>query len=147
MPRVILTEQPDYQFEFNIKIQKKDLNYAGHLGNDALVKKIHEARIDLFKKLGYKELDLGDGKTGIIIGDLIVNYKSEGFKDEDLKIESHIGEITEKSMRIFHRIIKLKDNKILALAETGLITFDYQSREITEIPATFKEILNKQIND
>ena len=143
MSRIILKEQPDYEFEFITKIQTKDLNYAGHLGNDALLKMIQEARIDLFKKLGFKELDLGNGKTGIIIGDLVVNYKAEGFEGEILKIESHIGQVTEKSMRIFHRITKSKENKILAVAEMGLIAFDYKAREITEFPEIFREVLIK----
>ena len=141
MPRVILKEQLDYEFEFITKIQTKDLNYGGHLGNDALLKMIQEARIDLFQKLGFKELDLGDGKTGVIIGDLVVNYKAEGFEDEELKIESHIGQITEKSLRVFHRIIKIKKDILMTLAETGLIAFDYKSREITEFPEVFWEIL------
>lgn len=143
MPRVILKEQPDYEFKFITKIQTEDLNYAGHLANEALLKMIQEARIDLIKKLGFKELDLGDGKTGVIIADLVVNYKSEGFEGDELRIESHIGQITERSIRIFHRIFKNKNDILLTLAETGLVAFNYKIREITKFPEPFWEVLAK----
>ena len=79
MPRVKLESQPKYEFVFETTIQKVDLNYAGHLGNDALLRMLQTARIELFQNRGYKELDLGDGKTGIIIGDLVVNHKGVVF--------------------------------------------------------------------
>ncbi len=120
-----------------------DLNYAGHLGNDALVSLIQEARVSLFHELGYKELDLGDGKTGIIIGDLVINFKAEGFMFDELVIQSQIGEVTEKSMRLFHRMVKKDDNTLLALVESGLIAYDYDNRKITSFPSRFIKTLEK----
>lgn len=137
LSHIKLEEQPEYEFSFEVTIQTRDLNYAGHLGNDALVSIIQETRVSLFQDLGCKELDLGDGKTGIIIGDLIINFKAEGFVFDQLIIESHIGEVTEKSIRLFHRIIKKNDNALLALVETGLIAFDYEKRRISKFPNRF----------
>lgn len=141
MPRVTLQEQPNYKFQFKTIIQAEDLNYAGHLGNDALVRLVQDARKELFVKLGYKELDLGDGKTGIIIGDLVVNFKSEGFESDEIKIESQIGEVTDKSLRIFHKVLKEKDENVLALVETGLVAFNYDTRTVAIFPDGFKKVL------
>ena len=141
MPRVVLLEQPRYEFKYEITILNQHLNYAGHLGNDALIGLIQKARIGVFNALGYKELDLGDGKTGIIIGDLAVNFKAEGFLNDKLRIESQVGDVTDKSIRICHRVIKEKDDVVLALVETGLVAFDYASRKITVLPEKFAETL------
>ncbi len=141
MTRINLQELPNYKFNYNTTIKSSDLNYAGHLGNEALVGIIQDARIELFKDLGFKELDLGDGKSGIIIGDLVVNFKAEGFINDELKIESQIGEITDKSFRIFHKIVKVKDNNLLALAETGVVAFNYKTREVIKIPPGFLKTL------
>ena len=144
MPRTVLEEQSSYEFNFETTVRKHNLNYAGHLGNDALVGLIQEARIGLFNALDYKELDLGDCKTGIIIADLVVNFKSEGFLDDKLRIESHIGDVTDKSLRIYHRVLKDKDDSMLALVETGLVAFDYSSRRITTFPLGFvKSIIDR----
>ena len=143
MPRVTLEEQNKYEFKFKTTIQTRDLNYANHLGNDALVSLLQESRVALFKKLGFKELDLGDGRTGIIIGDLLINFKAEGFLFDELSIEDHIGDITEKSFRIYSRVVATKNNTVLALAETGVVAFDYKARKITTIPEAFRQALEK----
>lgn len=139
MPRVKLHSQPHYEFHYEVTLQVRDINYGGHLGNDALVGLLHEARIALFHRLGFSEMNLGDGQTGIIMADLVVNYLEEGFMLDRLDIGSHIGEVTKHSFRIFHRLNK--GDKILALAETGLITFNYAERKIAPLPASFRQAL------
>jgi acyl-CoA thioesterase FadM len=90
--------------------------------------------------LGFSELDLGDGRTGIIMADLAVNYLGEGFMFDDITVLSHIDEISSVSYRIFHHFVNKE--KTIALAETGIIAFDYNDRRIVEIPASFIEALN-----
>lgn len=141
MPRVKLHPQPIYEFHYELTLQVRDINYGGHLGNDALVGLLHEARINLFHSLGLSEMNLGDGQTGIIMADLVVNFVEEGFMLDRLDIGSHIGEVTKHSFRIFHRLDK--GDKILALAETGLIAFNYTKRKIAPIPASFQQALEK----
>jgi acyl-CoA thioesterase FadM len=141
MPRVKLAEQLHYEFHYQVTLQVRDINYGGHLGNDAVVGLIHEARLNLLRQLGCNEMDLGDGQTGLIIGDLVVNYKAEGFMFDCLQIDSHIGEINRNSFRIFHRFTK--NGEILALAETGIVTFNYQQRRIAFIPDRFINALNQ----
>lgn len=140
MPRVKLQEQSCYEFRYEITLQVRDINYGGHLGNDALVGLLHEARINLLSQLGCSEMNLGDGQTGMIMGDLVVNFREEGFMLDRLQIDSHIGEISQRSFRIFHRITK--GDNLLALAETGLVTFNYARRAIAPVPAAFIEALN-----
>lgn len=142
MPRVKLHPQPLYEFHYEVTLQVRDINYGGHLGNDALVSLLHEARINLLHNLGLSEMNLGDGQTGIIMADLVVNFLEEGFMLDRLDISSHIGEITKRSFRVFHRLNK--GDKILALAETGLIAFNYAERKITPIPASFRQALENR---
>jgi acyl-CoA thioesterase FadM len=135
--RVKLQEQPEYKFKYIRKIRKSDLNYAGHLGNDNLISIIQEARIAVFNELGYTELDLGDGKTGIIIGDLVVNFMAEGFEADELLIESQFGEQQENSIRLFYRVSRVTDGTLLALVETGLVAFDYKTHKTSKWPEKF----------
>jgi acyl-CoA thioesterase FadM len=139
MPRVKLQRQPSYEFHYEVTLQVRDINYGGHLGNDALVGLLHEARINLLHSLGLSEMNLGDGQTGIIMADLVVNFLEEGFMLDRLDIDSHIGEMTQRSFRIFHRLTK--GGKILALAETGIVTFNYAERKIAPVPQSFQQTL------
>ena len=142
MPYIILHEKANYEFQYSTTIQTRDLNYVGHLGNDKLVVIIQDARNNLFHELGFQERDMGDGRTGIIIGDMVVNFKGEGFLFDELLVESHIGESTPKSFRLFHRIVNVKDKKLIALVETGLIAYDYEMRKVTAFPEVFNRALS-----
>jgi len=145
MPKVKLKKMDNYEFEYKTILQVRDINYGGHLGNDALVSLTHIARINMLRTLGFSELDLGDGKTGIIMADLAVNYIGEGFMFDEVTVLTHIDEISPVSFRVFHNFIK--DDKTIALAETGIIAFDYNERRITEIPETFFYSLKKYISE
>lgn len=135
MPRVKLEEQPEYAFSHTVTVRVTDLNYGSHLANSALVELLHEARARLFHQLGCSEVDLGDGHTGIIMADLAINFKAEGFLFETLRIDSHIAELGRKSFRIFQRV--RKEEGLVALAETGIVTFDYRVRSPAVVPETF----------
>lgn len=135
MPRVKLEEQPDYEFHYEVTLQVRDINYGGHLGNDALIGLLHEARLALLRQLGCTEMTLADDQTGIILGDLVVNYRAEGFMFDRLNLDSHLGEIGRNSFRIFHRVTR--DKTLIALAETGIVTFNYRERKIVPVPEGF----------
>jgi acyl-CoA thioesterase FadM len=138
-PRIKLQELPAYAFHFDAVLQPRDINYGGHLGNDALVSLIHAARVHLLRELGASERDLGDGKTALIMADLAVNYRAEGFLFDAIRVESQVGEISRSGFRIFHRVTR--DGKVLALAETGLACFNYGERKIATLPSAFIDAL------
>lgn len=58
--------------EVSITVRITDINYGNHLGNDALVSIIHEARVKWLYLNGYTELNI-EG-AAIIMGELLVNY-------------------------------------------------------------------------
>ena len=136
MPRIKLDPQDRYRHTYETTIEVTDLNYGNHMGNDALVGIIHRARVHLLHRLGAVENNLGDGKTGILLTDLVVNYKGEGFLFDTLIVESTIGELRPKGFRMFHRITT-EQNRLIALAETGIVAFDYHKRKVAQIPEAF----------
>ncbi|OPY01756.1 MAG: acyl-CoA thioesterase YbgC [Syntrophorhabdus sp. PtaB.Bin184] len=141
MPRIKLEEQASYEFMFPVTLYPRDINYAGHLGNDSLVVIIGSARAEMFHSMGFAEGDLGDGKTGIIMSDLVVNYRAEGFIFDELVIETHIGEIGAGGFRVFYRVTK--KGRVLALVETGFVTFDYSIRRLVHVPEIFVKTLKQ----
>lgn len=139
MPRTKLSEQPHYFFKYHTSLKIRDINYGNHLSNDAVVGLIHEARIDMFKKIGCTELELGDGKTGILIADLVVNYKKQGYLGDEIIIHLDIDEIGKKGFRIFYKIERSDD--LIVLAENGIVVYDYQAEKIATVPKEFIEAL------
>ncbi|HEX2964952.1 MAG TPA: thioesterase family protein [Syntrophorhabdaceae bacterium] len=137
--RVKLLEQDWYEFQFSIVVREGHVNEADHVGYDSIVQMIGEARIDLLRKLGFTQLDIGEQKTGIIMRDLVITYHEEGSLFDEIVIDSHAGEITRSSFRLFHRLTR--KNRIIALAETGLSCFNYEIHKVVRLPEVFLEAL------
>jgi len=139
MPRVILEEQKAYEFSFDIQVRVSDINAAGHVGNSEMVALVHEARSQFFIAMGMSELNLGDSEHGIILADLLFNFRAEAFMGDVLVIKCHIGDYSEKGFRIFYRVSRRGD--IIALAETGSVVLNYKERKPSFVPKIFKNLV------
>ena len=88
---------------------------------------------------GLSEGNLGDGRTGIIMTDFVVNLKAEGFMFDNLEVYTHIGELTKNGFRFFHKVTR--GATLVALAEAGFLAFDYTAGKVTRVPETFANAL------
>ncbi len=140
MNRIQLEEHTRYPFRAELEVRVGDLNYVDHLGWDRLLGLAHQARLDLFEELGIKEMDLGDGQTGLVIVDAAVIYQGEAFLGDVLVFETCVFDLTSSSFRLAHRVRKKNDQKV-ALVEIGLMAFDYVNRRSTRLPDALQERL------
>ncbi|EJF11779.1 thioesterase family protein [Pontibacter sp. BAB1700] len=84
MPRIKVAIPEHVSFEATIPVRITDLNYGAHLGNDALLSILHEARLQLLRHFGYTELDMGG--ASLIMADVAIEYKGEGFYGDVLTL-------------------------------------------------------------
>lgn len=111
------------------------LNYGNHLGNDSLLSLIHESRVRFFNHLGYSEKDIAG--TAVIMTDVAIVYKSEGFYGDRLLFHLGVADVTPKSFDIFYRVQNVSSGKDLAEAKTGILGFDYDTRKSKSFPTEF----------
>jgi acyl-CoA thioester hydrolase len=142
MARVKLEIPAHKIFTTDIPVRITDINYGNHVGNDALVSIVHEARMQWLAANNYTELNIGG--AALIMADLAVEYKAESFYGDTLNVTISIGEITKISFEIFYEITTTRmDKKILiANVKTGMVCFDYDARKVTSVPEIFKKFLN-----
>lgn len=119
----------------HIKVRIGDINYAGHLSNDALIGILHDARYQFYKKMGYTELNI-EG-LGTIMADLIVNYKNESFHGDNLQIDMAVANCTRSSFDLFYNLTIAGTQKVIAIAKTAIVIYDYKVRKIKSIPQGF----------
>lgn len=143
MPRIRLAEQEAYEFHYEVQVRPQDINYSGHVGNDNLIALVGAARAYALHSMGVSELDLGDGKTGVIMIDLAVNYRAEAFLFDSLTIDTYVGEMGKSGFRMFHRV--RNDRRIIGLVESGFATYNYQEKKVSPVPETFKKLLGSSI--
>ena len=129
-------ENPLYRCSIPVRIS--DINYGNHLGNDALLSIIHEARMQLLRQWGYTELDVGG--NSLIMGDVMIAYRGEAFYGDILTVDLFAEDISERSFALLYRIATKREGKPVAVADarTGMVCFDYTSRTISTMTAELK---------
>ncbi len=130
---------------FSVPVRITDINYGNHVGNNAIVEFIHEARVQFLKVHHFTELDAGG--IGLIMNELIVEYKNESFYNDQLNISVFCGDITRVSFELYYELsVKRNEtNIIIAHAKTGMVGYDYEEKKVVAIPDALKKVLSSQL--
>lgn len=135
MARVKLELPEKFDFVTEMPVRITDINYGRHLGNDALLSFIHEARVRFLASLGLSELDVGD--CGLIMVDAVIVYKAQAVYGDILSIEVAARDFTPLGCDIAYRISNPKSGTEIARAKTGILCYDYSRRKVVKCPDKF----------
>lgn len=135
MARIKLEIPEKFIFKTELSVRITDLNYGGHLGNDSVLRLIHESRVRFFKSLGYDEKNVAN--NGIIMADSVIVYKSEAFYGDQIQVGIAVDEFYKVGCDIFYHLINSETAKEIARAKTGIVFFDYQRRKKSRVPLEF----------
>jgi acyl-CoA thioester hydrolase len=126
----------------NVPVRITDINYGNHLGNDSFIAIIHEARIQWLQQYNYTELNIGG--VGLILADLMVEFKNESYYGDCIEITIAAGEISKVSFELFYQLHTKRNDKtiLLAVAKTGMVCYDYAIKKVVAIPEKLKNILS-----
>jgi acyl-CoA thioesterase FadM len=139
MARVKIDIPAQLDFNTQIPVRIADINYGGHVGNDAILSIIHEARLRFLAHAGHVELDK-EGQTGLIMADAALVYKGEGFHGDIFDIAVGTGDFTPFGFDIYYRITTTREDNTILIAEakSGMIYFDYKERKVARLPEAWK---------
>lgn len=135
MPRIKLELPTHFQFTAEIPIRISDINYGGHLGNDAVLSILHEARLRMLIEHGWTEMNI-EG-VGLIMSDSAVLYKSEAFYGESLRIQIAVKDFTRFGCDIYYLVRERESGREVVQAKTGIAFFNYQERKLAPVPERF----------
>lgn len=141
MARIKIEVPENTMASFHIPVRITDINYGNHLGNDAFVSIVHEARMQWLHQYGYTELDI-EG-TGLIMSDLAVEFKSESFYGDVVEANISAGEISRAGFELYYQLFVTRNNEriLLANVKTGMISYDYKAKKVVAIPDKLRSIL------
>jgi len=122
-----------------LPVRITDLNYGGHLGNDALLSLLHEARVQLLTYAGLAELDAAT-KLGVIMADVAIEYRGEAFYGDVLHIQLAATEPHKYGFDVAYWV-KNQAGKEIARAKTGLLLFDYNTRKLRPMAEELRQRL------
>lgn len=141
----IKMEMPENKLAIiKIPVRISDINYGNHIGNDAFVSIIHEARIQWLKQNQFSEMNF-DGSS-LIMGDLVIEFKQEGFYGDEIEVQLFAGEISRVSFELYYQLSTQRNGQkvVLANAKTGMICFNYTIKKTESIPENAKAMLTKK---
>jgi acyl-CoA thioesterase FadM len=139
MPRIKIKMPEKINASIPIATRITDHNYGNHVGNDAIVGILHEARVQWLALNQFTEFDAGG--TSLIMGHLAVEYKQQIIYPCQLVVEVAIGEVTRASFELVY-CIKNDKAEVMVRAITGLVCYDYKNKEVLPIPEKLVEVLN-----
>ncbi len=141
MSRIKIAFPENVSYTATIPVRITDLNYGNHVGNDAVLSMIHEARMQFLTHFGFTELNCAG--VGLIMSDVGIEFKKEIFYGDTLSVQIAAVNFTSVGFDLFYRLFN-KENTVVALAKTGMICYNYEAKKITAVPAEVKEKLAVQ---
>ncbi len=136
MARIKLHLPEQFPFTTDIRVRISDINYGGHLGNDAVLGIVQEARVQFLSSHGFSEKDAGG--AGIIMVDAVVVYRSESFYGDILTVAVAVVDLTAAGCDFVFRLTNRATGKEVARAKTGIAFFDYRSHSVVPVPEAFR---------
>jgi acyl-CoA thioesterase FadM len=136
MSRVRLEMPEAFSFSTEIAVRITDVNYGGHLGNDALLTLLHEARVRFLRSFGWSEMDVAG--AAIIMTDAVIVYRHEAYPGDLLRVDIAVGDLQATACDIFYRVTNGSTGVETARVKTGIAFFDYGKRKIVPMPDEFR---------
>lgn len=134
MARIKIPLPEHFHFSCLIPVRITDINYGGHVGNETILTIAHEARMQFLKSLGYTEMNFGG--EGMIMADAGIEFKNELFYGDIVVAAVAVSGVSKIGFDLIYKMEKASEasNKIVAIAKTGMICYDYDIKKIIPIP-------------
>ena len=137
MPRIQFELPEQFTFSTEIQIYISHVNQGGHLDNAQLLTLVSEARVRFFQALGYREA--GVEGLSIVVGDIVAQYKSEGFHGETMRVEMVPADFNKYGFDIVFRMTEKDSGREVARGKLGVVFTDRETRKVAVVPDRFKE--------
>jgi acyl-CoA thioesterase FadM len=107
------------------------------MGNERVLNMANDIREKMFMHLDCMSiLHDTENTQGIVIANHSINYKNEGFLNDEITCQTGITNITECSFDLIFNFIK-QDGRTLAVLRSGCVFYNFNLRKIRPLPEDF----------
>ncbi len=135
MSRIQFALPEHFVFATQLPIYISHVNQGGHLDNAQLLTLVSEARVRFFKSLGYRESDVAG--CPIVVGDLVAQYKSEGFHGETMRVRMLPMDFNRYGFDLVYCMDCVDTGREVARGKVGIVFIDRATRKPAPVPAAF----------
>ena len=76
--------------------------------------------------------------VGIIVADAAVQYRSEAFHGEVMRVSMGAADFSRYGCDLPWRMVERESGREVARGKTGIVFFDYSERKVTGVPEGFR---------
>lgn len=139
MPRIVFDLPAHFSFSTEMQIYISHVNQGGHLDNAQLLSLVSEARVRFFQSLGYSEADVGD--LSIVVGDIVAQYKSEGFHGETMRVQMVASDFNRYGFDLVFCMAEKSGGREVARGKIGIVFIGKHTRKVAPIPEVVRTLL------
>ena len=119
-----------------VQVRFSDTDALGHVNNAVYLSYLESARVDYLRELlGAKKIE----ELGVIIARVEIDYKSPAFHHETLRVGCRVEEIGGSSIRMDYRIEDKASGRLVALAKSVLVAYDYAAARVVRVREDWRE--------
>jgi acyl-CoA thioester hydrolase len=124
-----------YRFTNAQEVSFRDLDVFGHVNNAVYLTYIETARLRYLQDvLGLRSVD----DLLVIVAKVHIDFRSRATLNEVLEVGARVSRIGTKSFDMEH-VIRGADGRLVAEAQTTLVTFDYRGDSTMPVPDLWRE--------
>ena len=135
MSRIRFDLPERFVFSTELPIYISHVNQGGHLDNAQLLTLVSEARVRFFKSLGHRESDVAG--CPIVVGDLVAQYKSEGFHGETMRVRMRPQDFNRYGFDLAYCMDCVDTGREVARGKIGIVFIDRETRRPAPVPPAF----------
>jgi YbgC/YbaW family acyl-CoA thioester hydrolase len=132
-------------FTATIPVRIGDINYGGHVGNDAVLSIVHEARMQMLSASNYSEMNAAG--NAMIMADVMIAYKGEAFYGDILSVDVYAEELGPISFDLLYHITTTRNGAVQQIAhcKTGMVCFNYETRKTATMTNALRQFLTANL--
>jgi acyl-CoA thioester hydrolase len=140
----------DFACRHPVDVRLADTDAMGHVNNANYLTYIEIARIAYYEQVIAKPLPLGvhGAEEGMILAEIRMTYRSPAFYGETLTVETRVERIGTTSFTMVHRITapasRYGPARLVAVAESVLVSYDYQEDRPIPVPDDWRVAMSRQ---
>lgn len=139
MSRIIFDLPNSFKFATEMQIYISHVNQGGHLDNAQLLTLVSEARVRFFNKFGFTEANVGD--LSIVVGDIVAQYKSEGYHGETMCVEMVPMDFNKYGFDLVFRMTEKSQSREVARGKIGIVFINKSDRRVAPMPEAISKLL------
>ncbi|HVL54443.1 MAG TPA: thioesterase family protein [Vitreimonas sp.] len=131
----------DFPCRRAVEVRFADTDAMGHVNNASYLTYIEIARAAYYETATGRPLPLGvhGAEEGMILAEVGITFRAPAFYGETLTVETRVVRLGRTSFSMEHRITapdsRYADARLIAVATSVLVTYDYTAERPIPLPA------------